>query len=229
MIPPTVVTRKRTVTERREPPAAERAATRSSRPGTAVQAKGRHRAEEILDAARAILVEDGYAELTTRKVAKRAGIRQSNLQYYFPAKVDLVRALFERTTGETGRLIARRLAERRMSPRQRLVWTLDQFLKSHHSPEQQIFLRELWALAAHDAEVGAVMNGFYQTWVDLGAENLLEIDPGLGRARAQRLSLLIVSLVDGLSLFHGAKGIDHPATRGIERELRCAVLAMIEG
>jgi AcrR family transcriptional regulator len=207
------------------------ATTRSTpspaRPGTAVQTKGQHRAEEILSAARSVLVEEGYAALSTRKVAQRVGIRQSNVQYYFPAKTDLVRALFERSTATNMEQLSRRMAQRRMTPKQRLTWTIDLFLRSHQSLDQQVFLRELWALAAHDSEVAAVMNGFYERWVDLATENLLEINPKLGLRRAQRRALLIVSLVDGLSLFHGAAGIDHAAVRGIEREVRELVARLV--
>jgi AcrR family transcriptional regulator len=208
-----------------EAPAAK---ARRARPGTAVQAKGQHRAQEILRAARAVLISDGYPALTTRKVAERVGIRQSNVQYYFPAKVDLVRALFEEAMAESARALARRMAEGRMSPRQRMIWTLDQFLLSQESREEQIFLRELWALAAHDAEVAEVMNSFYRRWIDLAAANLLEVNPDLGLRRAQRRALLVVSLVDGLSIFRGAAGLDHPALKGIEGEVRAVVLALAE-
>jgi AcrR family transcriptional regulator len=201
---------------------------RSARPGTAVQVKGQHRAQEILQAARAVLISDGYPALTTRKVAQRVGIRQSNVQYYFPAKADLVRALFEEAMAESTRALARRMAEGRMSPRQRLIWTLDQFLRSQESREEQIFLRELWALAAHDQEVAAVMNTFYRRWIDLAAANLLLVNPALGLRRAQRRALLVVSLVDGLSLFRGEAGVDHPAVKGIESEVRAAVLALAD-
>jgi hypothetical protein len=52
------------------------------------------------------------------------------------------------------------------------------------------------------------------------------INPELDRGRAQRRALLIVSLVDGLSLFRGATELDHPAVRGIEAELRDLVRAL---
>jgi hypothetical protein len=88
------------------------------------------------------------------------------------------------------------------------------------------FLRELWALSAHDLDVSRVMQGLYQRWVDLTTRNLMQMNPELGRPRAQRRALLIISLVDGLSLFHGATGLDHPAVSGIERELKDLVLAL---
>ena len=47
-------------------------------------------------------------------------------------------------------------------------------------------------------------------------ENILSVNPGLGLRTAQRRALIVISLVDGLSLFHCARGINHAATRGIE-------------
>jgi len=208
------------------PPPATAPSTRPARAGTAVQPRGQHRADEILAAARAVMVEDGYAALTTRKVAERVGIRQSNVQYYFPTKVDLVRALFEASIADSARVISTRLAQGTASAEARLLGSIDYFLETHHSIEEQRFLRELWALSAHDLDVAAAMQGLYQRWVDLTTRNLLQMNPALGRPRAQRRALLIISLVDGLSLFHGATGLDHPAVTGIDRELKELVLAM---
>jgi AcrR family transcriptional regulator len=195
-------------------------AARRARAGTAVQPKGRHRVDEILHAARAVVVEDGCAALTTRKVAERVGVRQSNVQYYFPTKLDLVRALFDDSMARTARVVAERFAAGRASPEARLLGGIEHFLETHHSREEQRFLRELWALAAHDPEVAQVMNQFYRRWVDLTARNLVLINPALDRHRAQRRALLIVSVVDGLSLFRGVTELGHPSVRGIEDELR---------
>jgi len=210
-----------------KPPPARAAAARS-RPGTAVQPKGQHRADEILAAARAVLVEEGYPALTTRKVAQRVRIRQSNVQYYFPSKADLVRALFGRAMTDSMQGLARRMAAGRLSPRRRFLWSIDQFLQSHRDREEQVFLRELWALAAHEPDVAEAMNGFYARWVDLTTNTLLKLSPRLGKRRAQRRALAIVALVDGMSLFHGAVGLAHPAVDGIEREVREIVVSLLK-
>lgn len=208
---------------------AAKTAVKRSRPGTAVQPKGQHRAEEILLAARAVLVEEGYPALTTRKVAQRVGIRQSNVQYYFPAKADLVRALFETAIASNLQALTRKMESGRMTPKRRLVWTLDRFLASHADIEEQVFLRELWALSAHDPDVADVMNRFYERWVDAATESILKVNPEMDLRKAQRRALIIISMVDGLSLFHGAAGINHPAVRGIEKEVREVVLALAGG
>jgi AcrR family transcriptional regulator len=55
--------------------------------------------ERILDAALAILREQGIQELTQVQVARKAGVRQSHLTYYFPKRYDLVEAVAVRFIG----------------------------------------------------------------------------------------------------------------------------------
>lgn len=64
--------------------------------------------ERILDAARRRLLEEGYARLSTRRVAGEAGVPLSQIHYHFGGKDAMVLALLER---EDRRLIAR---QRRM-------------------------------------------------------------------------------------------------------------------
>src|SRR5205085_11569989 len=40
----------------------------------------------LLDAAMACLIEEGYANLTTRNVAERAGVSQGTQMHYFPSR-----------------------------------------------------------------------------------------------------------------------------------------------
>lgn len=66
--------------------------------------------ERILNAALAILSESGIQHLTQPEVAKRAGVRQSHLTYYFPTRDDLLEAGTERgvehLAAGLGRLVA---------------------------------------------------------------------------------------------------------------------------
>jgi AcrR family transcriptional regulator len=49
----------------------------------------------IIEAARRRLLADGYAGMSTRKVAEEAGVPLSQLHYYFGSKGGLILALFE--------------------------------------------------------------------------------------------------------------------------------------
>src|SRR4029450_4698558 len=57
--------------------------------------------EEILDIAIQVMGEDGGAALSLAEVARRMGIRPPSLYQYFPSKLAVYDALFERGTRQT--------------------------------------------------------------------------------------------------------------------------------
>lgn len=67
--------------------------TGDARPRELKQARSELMRERLIDAAVKILCEDGYAALTTPKVAKVAGVSRGALQYHFPSRVDLILAV----------------------------------------------------------------------------------------------------------------------------------------
>ncbi len=50
---------------------------------------------ELLDAAQRVLLEEGYAGLSTRRIADAAGTQMSQIQYHFGSKEGMILALFE--------------------------------------------------------------------------------------------------------------------------------------
>lgn len=52
----------------------------------------------ILDATERVMVEEGYAAVTTRAVAKRAGLAPGLVHYYYPSTDDLLVSAYRRTT-----------------------------------------------------------------------------------------------------------------------------------
>ncbi len=54
------------------------------------------KAEAMLDAAEIILRDEGYAALTSRRVAEQTGVKQRLVYYYFQTMDDLVLAAFKR-------------------------------------------------------------------------------------------------------------------------------------
>ncbi|MEM9465563.1 MAG: TetR/AcrR family transcriptional regulator [Actinomycetota bacterium] len=56
----------------------------------------RHSADDILDAAVACVHDDGLHQLTFGRVAKRLGINDRTIVYYFPSKADLITAVLAR-------------------------------------------------------------------------------------------------------------------------------------
>jgi AcrR family transcriptional regulator len=110
----------------------------------------------LLDAALACLIEDGYAGMTTRKVAERAGVSQGTQMHYFPTRAAFV--------AEAVRHVAFRLAaelreQDTLHPRtdqRRLELMLDQTWEIHTGPVFQATM-ELWVAARTDPELTPVV------------------------------------------------------------------------
>lgn len=64
----------------------------------------------ILDATESLIREEGYAAVSTRRVAARAGLKPSLVHYYFPTTDDLFLALSRRGADESDQMIDRALA-----------------------------------------------------------------------------------------------------------------------
>jgi AcrR family transcriptional regulator len=74
---------------------------------TATQERSRATVEAVLEAAADILVRDGYAKLTTNRIAERAGVDIASLYQYFPGK-DAIVAELRRRHGIQGRAAIRK-------------------------------------------------------------------------------------------------------------------------
>lgn len=63
----------------------------------------------ILDATEGLIREEGYAAVSTRRVAAKAGLKPSLVHYYFPTTDDLLLSLSRRGAEESDRMIAKAL------------------------------------------------------------------------------------------------------------------------
>jgi AcrR family transcriptional regulator len=63
----------------------------------------------ILEAADKLIRDEGYAAVSTRRVAARAGLKPSLVHYYFPTTDDLLLAMSRRGAEESDRMIAEAL------------------------------------------------------------------------------------------------------------------------
>jgi len=196
------------------------------RPGTAVIDKGRRSAAAVLDAAAALLAEEGAAGLSTRKIAARAGMHGGNLQYYFRTKQDLVRALLERCIDESRERVGRRMAAARGSAKERLRDAVDEILDDQSSPADCALFRELWAMATHDPEVAVAVHGFYRGYIDEVATMLRAVAPRLAAARARRAATMVVAMLEGLSIVEEAPSRTATARRRLAAEIADAAIAI---
>ena len=106
----------------------------------------------LLDAAVSALEQDGYAHLTTRGVAERAGVSQGTLQHHFATRSELVAEALRHANAQITADVVRRLdlADLRDPARQEAA--LDELWRVHTSTAFTAAL-EVWAAARTDPEL----------------------------------------------------------------------------
>jgi AcrR family transcriptional regulator len=107
--------------------------------------------QALLGATIECLVEDGYANTTTSRVAERAGVSRGAHLHHFQTRQALVAAAMERLAERRGaELLA--AAENLPEGRERLVQGLDLLWASYANPLFQAAL-DLWSHARTDADL----------------------------------------------------------------------------
>jgi AcrR family transcriptional regulator len=155
---------------------------------------------KLLEATIESVLEVGYAQTTTRRVAQVAGVSAGAQAYHFPRRVDLVVAAAEQ-------LVERRIEESRRraeritgAPEQRLRALLDLMWADFASPIFAVFMK-LWIAAADDPELYqrlvAGERRIARAITDLASEALGEVATGKD---AERKLLLLFSACRGLAL-----------------------------
>ncbi|MCW2992494.1 MAG: putative transcriptional regulator of the TetR family [Solirubrobacterales bacterium] len=107
---------------------------------------------KLLDATIRSLLENGYAQTTTRTVSALAGVSPGAMAHYFPHRVDLLAAAIEQLVEQ--RIAAWREAAETLpaEPSKRVPALLDNVWRDFSGPTFPIFIK-LWAAAADDAEL----------------------------------------------------------------------------
>ncbi len=143
----------------------------TQRPGTRAERRDRVAAETraaILDAARECLLADGYANLSTRRVAESAEVPLSQIHYHFGSKLQLILAVL---AAENERLLERQ-AQMFDTPEPLWVrWNLAcDFLETDVASGYVRILQEMIAAGWSDAEVAASVRDMIGGWYRLLAD-----------------------------------------------------------
>jgi AcrR family transcriptional regulator len=122
----------------------------------------------ILAAARARLLSDGYANLSTRSVAEAAEVPLSQIHYHFGSKRQLILAVLE---AENERLLER---QREMFDAPKPLWVRWElacdFLDTDIESGYVRILQEMIAAGWSDPEVAAAVRGMIGAWPSLLAD-----------------------------------------------------------
>jgi AcrR family transcriptional regulator len=150
--------------------------------------------EAILAAARVRLLADGYAGLSTRKVAQEAGVPLSQVHYHFGSKSGMVLALLE---AENRRLLAR---QTRMYAVDAPLWRryeqacdfLEDDLESGYVRILQEMIAAAWSQPDLAAEIRRVVRGWYDLLTSVATEAAERLG-GLGPFTPAEVATLVTA------------------------------------
>lgn len=219
----TVPTEQRSTRKRRTSSAASAGADPDS-----LRAQGLRTRNAIVRVARKALLEGGSLEFSLRAVALGAGISISNLQYYFPTRQAVLRAIIAPIIDAYLDDLKRAL-DRSVSPRESLDALLDKALADARNAKDAALWWHFVSLASTDPECARMFDEWYDTLTRGIAELVRAVNPEMKTAASLHAASLLVAMADGLALqlSAGRRKRDYP--RGLDTAFRAAVNHLVLG
>ncbi|MCO4893154.1 TetR/AcrR family transcriptional regulator [Cupriavidus sp. WGtm5] len=219
----TVPTEQRTTRKRRTATAASAGADPEG-----LRAQGLRTRNAILRVARKLLLEGGSLEFSLRAVALGAGISISNLQYYFPTRQAVLRAIMAPIIDAYLEDLKRAL-DSRLSPREALDALLEKALADARNVKDSALWWHFVSLASTDPECARMFDEWYDTLTRGIAELVRAVNPQLKTADSLHAASLLIALADGLALQLGAGRRKRAYPGGLDEVFRATVNHIVLG
>lgn len=134
---------------------------------------------QLLEAARRVLLENGYAGLSTRAVAAEAGTQMSQIRYHFGSKEGMVLALFEYMNAALIERQAATFGRSDLTVSEKWARSCD-YLEEDLASGYVRVLQELIAVGWSNPAVGDAVRGALALWHELIRQVATEIREVLG-------------------------------------------------
>jgi AcrR family transcriptional regulator len=166
---------------------------------------GTETATRIVETARKVLMDKGYAQFSMRNVAAAAGMHLNNVQYYFGTRDGLVRALMRDIEVRYGAAYERCLATASPDRLARFKAVLKFNLEDTGKAETRRFFTQIWALLdTLEGDSGRMLDQLYEMDLAVLCRQISELDPRCPAKDVRRRATLLASMIEGLIVVHGA-------------------------
>ncbi|MBU2979604.1 TetR/AcrR family transcriptional regulator [Alteromonas sp. C1M14] len=188
---------------------------------------GLERQKQILEAAKNLLIDEGYHNFSIRKVAKRVGISPGNLQHHFATRDDLVSAMLDH-------VISRYLLEleviknKASSPKECLISVIEFVTRDLQTRDTTVFFPEIWSLSNHDEYINTLMQQMYKVYRRIYEDIALQINPSLTEQQGRLIALFISATIEGHTMFIGYKKSNNGMCEGVIKMICSTALQIIE-
>ncbi len=167
--------------------------------------RGNPTAQRLLNAAREVLIRDGSAAFSMRNVAQEAQLRLATVQYYFPTRDDLVRAMMRDTESRYRAACEQCLASVPAKPLERFKAILRFYLKDVADPLTRRWIIQMWALLSTlDAQSGTLLDDFYDMDISGLHTYIADLCPDTPATEIRRRATLLAAMLEGLVVVRGA-------------------------
>jgi AcrR family transcriptional regulator len=172
-----------------------------SRPG--IYARGTETVDAILKAALDVLIDEGAAAFTIRRIAARCDMKVGNVSYHFPRKEMLIQVLLDELVDSYGKMLDDLVRKPGLTAEERLKLVIILCLDDISSKRTTHLFTELWALANHDEFVADRVQAFYERVHGVIGEYVAAINPDLSDDDVRTVALFISATMEGATPFLG--------------------------
>ncbi|AOR72814.1 TetR family transcriptional regulator [Burkholderia stabilis] len=168
-----------------------------------LRAQGLRTRNTIVRVARELLLKGGPLTFSQRAVAAGAGISVSNLQYYFPTRLAVLRAVIEPVI-DAYLVELKRVLDSDASPDDVLERVLARSLSDAKDAQYGALFRHFLSFAAIDPECLKLFDGWYDTLTREIAALLRTVNPAFDAADGLHVATLLIATADGLTMQSGS-------------------------
>lgn len=180
----------------------------------------------LIRVARKLLLDGGSLEFSLRAVAQGAGVSISNLQYYFPNRLALVRAVIEPVV-ETYMSGFKQAINSSTPPGEVLSDFLTQALHDDKRAKDTALWWHFVSIASTDPECSRLLDEWFDTLTDLVAQLVCAVNPQLDAEHRQQTAAVLVALAEGAGLLLGAGRNARADIRGLEAKFKYVAESLI--
>ncbi len=163
-----------------------------------VTRKGAERIANIVESGVDILRTEGFTALTKRRIAKRLGISDGNVSYYFPTRESLWQGVIEYELKTYYEKHYRTFKAAHDDPEGRFDEFVRLWFQEYEDRELRIFFAQLLAFAEVSEFVAKQRDEIYQIFFDETESRIRDLDPGLSDNELQTRTTLVMAMLEGL-------------------------------
>ena len=166
--------------------------------------KAEQKRQFILEQTEALLIREGGAGLSMRKVADACGMSLGNLQYHYATREALLEALLASFIANYVMLVEARPFRPTGDFHRDLSGVLKSGLELLDKTDASRVFKELWAAAQQSDSLAAALTGYYRDLARFYAESLRSLDPAADGDSINRAVSVLMPLLEGYCVTRSA-------------------------